>query len=363
MSRIFNFAAGPAMLPEAVLKQVQGEFLEWDGQGASVMELSHRGKPFMSVAEQAEQDLRDLLAVPDDYSVLFLQGGATTQFSAVPLNLSSGEGKSGKADYAVTGHWGVKAVKDAARFVEVNEVCNTSDSKFTLVPDANEWNLSDDADYVHITPNETIAGVEFDWLPETNKPIVADMSSTILSRPLDVQKYGIIYAGAQKNIGPAGITIVIVRNDLLGNCAATAPRLMDYKVMAESDSMSNTPPTLAWYISALVFKWLKEQGGLSAMQDVNQRKANKLYDYIDSSDGFYTNPVAKNARSLMNVPFILKNSDLDAQFLSDSHEAGLHALKGHRSVGGMRASIYNAMPEAGIDALIAFMDQFKSQNA
>lgn len=363
MSRIFNFSAGPAMLPEAVLKQVQGEFLEWDGQGASVMELSHRGKPFMALAEQAEQNLRELLAIPDDYSVLFLQGGATTQFSAAPLNLASGEGTSGKADYAVTGHWGVKAAKDAARFVEVNEVCNTADNKFTSVPDASDWNLSADADYVHITPNETIAGVEFDWLPETDKPIVADLSSTILSRPLDIQKYGVIYAGAQKNIGPAGITIVIVRNDLMGNCATNAPRLMDYKVMAESDSMSNTPPTLAWYISALVFEWLKEQGGLSAMQEINQRKANKLYDYIDNSGGFYTNPVANNVRSLMNVPFILNDSDLDAQFLAESHASGLHALKGHRSVGGMRASIYNAMPEAGIDALIAFMEKFKGQNA
>ena len=363
MSRIFNFAAGPAMLPEAVLKQVQSEFLDWNDQGASVMELSHRGKPFLAVAEEAEQGLRDLLTIPDDYSVLFLQGGATTQFSSVPLNLGMTEGKSGKADYAVTGHWGVKAVKDAARFIEVNEVCNTSDSKFTSVPDANDWNLSDDADYVHITPNETIAGVEFEWLPETDKPIVADMSSTILSRPLDIKKYGIIYAGAQKNIGPAGITIVIIRNDLMGNCSPVAPRLMDYKVMAESDSMSNTPPTLAWYISAMVFKWLKEQGGLSSMREINQRKANKLYDYIDNSDGFYTNPVANNARSLMNVPFILKNNDLDADFLAKSHTTGLHALKGHRSVGGMRASIYNAMPEAGIDALITFMDQFKNQNA
>ena len=360
MSRIFNFAAGPAMLPEAVLKQVQAEFLEWNDQGASVMELSHRGKPFLAVAEQAEQDLRDLLAIPNDYTVLFLQGGATTQFSAVPLNLG---GVNGKADYAVTGHWGVKAVKDAARFVEVNEVCNTAETKFTSVPKASEWNLSDDADYVHITPNETIAGVEFDWLPETDKPIVADMSSTILSRPLDVSKYGVIYAGAQKNIGPAGITIVIVRNDLMGNCATTAPRLLDYKVMAESDSMSNTPPTLAWYISSLVFKWLKEQGGLAGMQAINERKAAKLYDYIDSSEGFYTNPVAVDARSIMNVPFIIHNSDLDAQFLADSQAAGLHALKGHRSVGGMRASIYNAMPEAGIDALIDFMDSFKGQHS
>lgn len=360
MSRVFNFSAGPAMLPEAVLKQVQDEFLEWQGQGASVMELSHRGKPFMALAEQAEQDLRDLLSIPDSYAVLFLQGGATTQFSAIPLNFGNG---SGKADYAVTGHWGVKAVKDAKRFVDVNEVCNTSDSKFTSVPAASQWQLSDDADYVHITPNETIAGVEFDWLPDTDKPICADLSSTILSRPLDVEKYALIYAGAQKNIGPSGLTIVIVRKDLMGNCRENAPRLLDYQVMAESDSMSNTPPTLAWYISAKVFAWLKEQGGVEAIAKVNQRKAQKLYDYIDASDGYYTNPVDKNVRSTMNVPFILSNSDLDAKFLEESHAAGLHSLKGHRSVGGMRASIYNAMPEAGIDALIEFMDSFKANNA
>jgi len=235
MSRVYNFSAGPAMLPEAVLKLVQSEFLEWEGQGASVMELSHRGKPFMALAEKAEQDLRDLMKIPDDYSVLFLQGGATSQFSAIPLNLGNG---SGKADYAVTGHWSVKAVKDAKNFVEVNEVCNTTDSKFTEVPAASDWNLSDDADYVHITPNETIAGVEFDFLPDTDKPICADLSSTILSRPVDVSKYGMIYAGAQKNIGPSGLTIVIIRNDLMGNFRANSPRLMDYKVMAESDSMS-----------------------------------------------------------------------------------------------------------------------------
>lgn len=360
MSRVYNFSAGPATLPEAVLKQVQQEMLEWQGQGASVMELSHRGKPFMALAEQAETDLRELMGIPDNYSVLFLQGGATGQFSAIPLNLL---GDKTKADYAVTGHWGVKAVKDGKCFAEVNEVVNTADNKFTSFPDPSSWQLSDDAAYLHITTNETIAGVESYDLPETDKPIVADMSSTILSREFDVSKYGVIYAGAQKNIGPAGITIVIVRNDLLGNFKANAPRLMDWQVMAESDSMSNTPPTFAWYLSALVFAYLKEQGGVAAMEEVNIRKAQKLYDYIDNSGGFYTNPVEISARSRMNVPFILQNSDLDAQFLTDSHAAGLHALKGHRSVGGMRASIYNAMPEAGIDALIAFMEQFKKANS
>lgn len=360
MSRVFNFSAGPAMLPEDVLKQVQNELLEWNGVGASVMEVSHRGKPFMETAEQSEQDLRDLMAIPDNYKVLFLQGGATTQFSAIPLNLAMAHKK---ADYAHTGHWSKKAIADAKRFIEVNVAIDTSDNNYTVVPDASQWQLSDDADYVHITPNETIAGVEFDWLPETDKPIVADMSSTILSRPIDVAKYGLIYAGAQKNIGPSGVTIVIVREDLLGNFPDNAPRLLDYQVMAETDSMSNTPPTFAWYLSGLVFKWLKERGGLQAVAETNQRKASKLYDYIDNSGGFYSNPVEVNSRSWMNVPFILQNSDLDAEFLAQSHAAGLHALKGHRSVGGMRASIYNAMPEEGIDALIQFMQDFKQKNS
>ena len=356
---MYNFSAGPAMLPEAVLKQVQSEMMEWQGQGASVMELSHRGKPFMALAEQAESDLRELMNIPDDYKVLFLQGGATAQFSAVPLNLL---GDKPVADYAVTGHWGVKAVKDAQRFCQVNEVVNTNESTFTSFPSPETWKLSDGAAYLHITTNETIAGVESYELPETDKPIVADMSSTILSREFDVSQYGVIYAGAQKNIGPAGLTIVIVREDLMGHASASIPRLMDWKVMAETDSMSNTPPTFAWYLSTLVFDYLKQQGGIAAMEEVNKRKASKLYNYIDNSDGFYTNPVDVDARSNMNVPFILSNNSLDAQFLTESHTAGLHALKGHRSVGGMRASIYNAMPESGIDALIEFMEDFKQSN-
>ena len=359
MSRIYNFSAGPAMLPEAVLKQVQQDMLEWNGQGASVMELSHRGKPFIELTEQAEADLRELMAIPDNYKILYLQGGATNQFSAIPLNLL---GDKSSADYVVTGHWGVKAAKDAKRFCQVNEVVNTSESKFTYFPAVDEWQLNDDAAYVHVTTNETIAGVESYDLPKTDKPIVADMSSTILSRQFNVSDYGVIYAGAQKNIGPAGLTLVIVRDDLLGNVKENAPRLMDWQVMAESDSMSNTPPTFAWYLSALVFAYLKDLGGLSAIEEVNVRKAQKLYDYIDNSNGFYTNPVEVSARSRMNVPFILKNSDLDGQFLAESHAKGLHALKGHRSVGGMRASIYNAMPESGVDALINFMDAFKKMN-
>jgi len=357
MSRIFNFSAGPAALPLAVLEEVQAELLEWSGTGASVMEVSHRGKPFMQAAAQAEQDLRDLMGIPDNYRILFLQGGATAQFSAIPLNLKFlGE----KADYAHTGHWSKKAIADAKRFIDVNVVCDTSEEGYTHVPAEADWNLSDDAAYVHITPNETIAGVEFDWLPATDKPICADLSSTILSRPIDVAKYGVIYAGAQKNIGPAGLTIVIVRDDLVGHFPADAPRLMDYKVMAESDSMNNTPPTLAWYLAGKVFSWLKSNGGVEAMGQLNQAKANKLYDYIDSSNGFYTNPVAIEDRSWMNVPFILADSNQDAEFLEQSHAAGLHALKGHRSVGGMRASIYNAMGMDGIDALIDFMSNFKS---
>ncbi len=360
MSRIYNFSAGPAALPETVLNQVQAEMLEWNGAGASVMEVSHRGKPFMQAAAQAEQDLRDLMGIPDNYNVLFLQGGATSQFSAIPLNLKF---LGAKADYAHTGHWSKKAIADAKRFIDVNVVCDTSSEGYRHVPAASDWTLNDDAAYVHITPNETIAGVEFDWLPETDKPICADLSSTILSRQIDVSKYGIIYAGAQKNIGPAGLTIVIVRDDLIGHFPGDAPRLMDYHVMAESDSMNNTPPTFAWYLAGKVFAWLKENGGVGAMAKTNQAKAEKLYSYIDESDGYYTNPVAIDNRSWMNVPFILANSDLDAAFLEQSHNAGLHALKGHRSVGGMRASIYNAMGLDGVDALIDFMDSFKAANA
>lgn len=359
MSRIFNFSAGPAALPEAVLKDVQAEMLEWNGAGASVMEVSHRGKPFMQAAAQAEQDLRDLMGIPSNYKVLFLQGGATSQFSAIPLNLKF---LGGKADYAHTGHWGKKAIADAQRFVDVNVVCDTSDEGYKHVPDAAQWRLNDDAAYVHITPNETIAGVEFEWLPETDKPICADLSSTILSREIDVSKYGIIYAGAQKNIGPAGLTIVIVRDDLIGHFPSDAPRLMDYQVMAESDSMNNTPPTFAWYLAGKVFAWLKDNGGVASMEAINRAKAEKLYGYIDASDGFYTNPVAVENRSLMNVPFILADAEMDAAFLEQSHAAGLHALKGHRSVGGMRASIYNASGMNAVNALLDFMESFKASN-
>lgn len=359
MSRIFNFSAGPAALPEAVLKDVQAEMLEWNGAGASVMEVSHRGKPFMQTAAQAEQDLRDLMGIPDNYKVLFLQGGATSQFSAIPLNLKF---LGPKADYAHTGHWGKKAIADAKRLLDVNVVCDTSSEGYKHVPSADQWSLSVDAAYVHITPNETIAGVEFEWLPDTDKPICADLSSTILSREIDVSKYGIIYAGAQKNIGPAGLTIVIVRDDLVGQFPQDAPRLMDYQVMADSDSMNNTPPTFAWYLAGKVFSWLKDNGGVASMEAINRTKADKLYSYIDESDGFYTNPVAVENRSLMNVPFILADGELDAAFLEQSHAAGLHALKGHRSVGGMRASIYNATGIEAVTSLIDFMESFKTSH-
>ena len=360
MSRIYNFSAGPAVLPQAVLNDVQAELLEWNGTGASVMEVSHRGAPFMQTAAQAEQDLRDLLHIPDNYKVLFLQGGATTQFSAVPLNLA---GRGGRADYALTGHWSKKAVADAKRFIDVDLVCDTTEEGYKHVPAVAQWQLNDAAKYLHITPNETIAGVEFDWLPETDVPIVADLSSSILSRPIDVSRYGVIYAGAQKNIGPAGLTIVIVRDDLIGNFPKDEPRLLDYQVMAESDSMSNTPPTFAWYLAGKVFAWLKEQGGVDAIEAINRAKAEKLYSYIDNSDEFYTNPIAIENRSRMNVPFILRDSALDADFLKQSHAAGLHSLKGHRSVGGMRASIYNAMGLEGVDALLDFMQSFKAAHS
>lgn len=359
MSRVYNFSAGPAALPLSVLQEVQAEMLEWDGQGASVMEVSHRNKAFVELAAQAEQDLRDLMAIPDNYKVLFVQGGATTQFSAIPLNLKH-LGLS--ADYAHTGHWSKKAIADAKRFIDVNVVCDTSAEAYKSVPVKAQWTIDPNAAYLHLTPNETIAGVEFDWLPDTDVPICADLSSTILSRPIDVSKFGVIYAGAQKNIGPAGITIVIVREDLLGHCDPQAPRMLDWTVMAESDSMSNTPPTFAWYLAAKVFKWLKAQGGLEAMAAVNAEKADMLYGYIDASDGYYTNPVQESDRSWMNVPFLVHDTALEASFIEQATKAGLHSLKGHRSVGGMRASIYNATGIDAVKALMQFMQDFQTQN-
>jgi phosphoserine aminotransferase len=360
MARLYNFSAGPAILPEEVLNQAQAELPDWHGCGASIMEMSHRGKEFVSVAAEAEQDVRDLLGVPANYKVLFLQGGASTQFATIPMNILRGKSK---ADYILTGAWGKKAVSDAKKYCVVNVAASSESDNFTSIPPFEDWALSQDAAYVHYTPNETIGGVEFHWVPDTGEvPLVADFSSTILSRPIDVSRFGIIYAGAQKNIGPAGLTLVIVRDDLIGNVLPITPSVYDYAKQAEADSMLNTPPTYAVYIAGLVFKWLKKQGGLSAMSAVNQRKAGKLYAAIDGSR-FYRNPVEKASRSWMNVPFVLANPDLDKAFLAGATEAGLTTLEGHRSVGGMRASIYNAMPEAGVDALIDFMADFEKRKA
>lgn len=360
MSRVFNFSAGPAMLPESVLQQAQAELPDWHGAGASIMEMSHRSKEFVSVAEGAEQDVRELLSVPNNYKVLFLQGGATTQFATVPMNILRGKRN---ADYILTGAWGKKAISEAKKYCDVNVAASSEDDNFASIPALESWSLHQDAAYVHYTPNETIGGVEFHWVPETGGvPLVADFSSTILSRPIDVSRFGIIYAGAQKNIGPAGVTLVIVRDDLIDEVLPMTPSVYDYAQQAKADSMLNTPPTYAVYMAGLVFKWLKRQGGLSAMSEINQRKANKLYAAIDGSS-FYRNPVEKSSRSWMNVPFVLGNSDLDKDFLAGATEAGLTTLEGHRSVGGMRASIYNAMPEAGVDALIDFMADFEKRKA
>jgi len=360
MARVFNFSPGPAVLPEEVLQQARDELLDWQGSGTSVMEMSHRGKEFVSIAEQAEADLRDLMNIPVNYKVLFLQGGASAQFAMVPMNLLRGK-KS--ADYINTGEWSKKAIKEAKLYATVNIAASSEASKFTTAPTQAELKLDPNAAYVHYTPNETIGGVEFPYVPATGGvPLVADMSSTILSRPVDVSKFGLIYAGAQKNIGPAGLTIVIVREDLIGQTVAGTPSMFDYKIHADNESMYNTPPTYAWYIAGLVFDWLKGNGGVRAMAAVNERKARKLYDYIDSTGGYYKNPVEKQCRSWMNVPFTLQNEALDEPFLKGAKAAGLVQLKGHRSVGGMRASIYNAMPEAGIDALIAYMKEFMRNN-
>ncbi|KAB7623665.1 3-phosphoserine/phosphohydroxythreonine transaminase [Alkalilimnicola sp. S0819] len=357
MSRVFNFSAGPAALPEAVLKQVAEEMLDWRGSGMSVMEMSHRGKEFVAIAAEAEADLRELMNIPDNYKVLFLQGGATGQFAGIPMNLLRGKTR---ADYIDTGAWSKKAIKEARKYCEVNVAAASPEGRLE-VPPQSEWQLSADAAYVHYTPNETISGVEFPFVPEVDVPLVADMSSTILSRPVDVSKFGLIYAGAQKNIGPSGLTLVIVREDLIGEVLPATPTVWDYKIQADADSMSNTPPTYGWYVAGLVFKWLKGLGGLEGMAEINRRKAEKLYAAIDDSP-FYANPVKPTDRSWMNVPFTLADDSLDATFLQEAKANGLVTLKGHRSVGGMRASIYNAMPEEGVDALVAFMADFEKRH-
>lgn len=355
MNRIVNFSAGPATLPLPVLEQVREELLDWRGAGMSVMEMSHRDKEFMGIAAEAEKDLREVYGIPANYKVLFMQGGATAQFALIPLNLL--RGKAG-ADYVITGDWGKKAAKEAGKYGKANVAASAEADKFTRIPDRAAWKLDPGAAYLHITTNETIHGVQFASTPDAgNVPLVADMSSDILSRPLDVSKYGLIYAGAQKNIGPAGVTIVIVREDLIGGAAPITPSVFDYKGVADNDSMLNTPTTFSWYIAGLVFKWIKSEGGLAAIGARNARKAKLLYDYIDSQD-FYNNPVAKTDRSIMNVPFTLANADLDADFLKGSVAAGMRGLKGHRAVGGMRASIYNALPESGVATLVEYMKEF-----
>ena len=359
MSRIFNFCAGPAALPTAVLERAGAELADWHGKGMSIMEMSHRSKEFVGVADKAEQDLRDLMHIPDNYKVLFMQGGASSQFAMVPMNLLRGKSS---ADYINTGQWSSKAIKEAKNFCTVNVVASTEDNNFTSAPLQSELKLNPDAAYVHYTPNETIGGVEFDYIPDTGDvPLVADYSSSILSEKIDVSKFGLIYAGAQKNIGPAGLCVVIVREDLLGDVIAGTPTMFDYKVAADNASMYNTPPTYSWYLAGLVFAWLKEQGGVEGMAEINQRKADKLYGFIDAND-FYANPVAVNNLSRMNVPFTLADGALDKVFLEESEQAGLMNLAGHRSVGGMRASIYNAVPEEGVDALIAFMSDFAKRH-
>jgi phosphoserine aminotransferase len=359
MSRVFNFSAGPAILPETVLAQAQAEMLDWNGCGMSVLEMSHREQYFASIAAEAEANLRELLSIPSNYKVLFLQGGAYSQFSMIPMNLLRGKTRM---DYVDTGDWSSKAIDEARRYGDVNVVASGSADHYTSIPDPASWQCDPNAAYLHYTPNETIRGVEFDFVPETGDvPLVADFSSTILSRPIDVSRFGLIYAGAQKNIGPAGLTIVIVREDLLGQALPCTPIMFDYKVQADNGSMYNTPPTYAWYLAGLVFKWLKAQGGLSAMAALNERKAGKLYTAIDGSD-FYHCPVDHACRSWMNIPFTLAKPALDKAFAVEAEQAGLVSLKGHRSVGGMRASLYNAMPETGVDALIHFMQDFAQRN-
>ncbi|MFN4327180.1 MAG: 3-phosphoserine/phosphohydroxythreonine transaminase [Azonexus sp.] len=356
MTRIHNFSAGPAALPEEVLKQAQEELLDWHGAGCSVMEMSHRGKEFTSIIEQAETDLRDLMGIPEPYKVLFLQGGATQQFAQIPMNLLAGR----SADYIVTGSWSKKAFKEAQRIGNVRCAATTEASNFTRLPVAEEIQLDPFAAYLHVCTNETIHGVEIpaERIADTGVPLVADMSSHILSRPVPVEKFGLIYAGAQKNIGPSGVTLVIIHRDLLGMAPLTIPTVMDYAVMAENGSMLNTPPTYGIYIAGLVFQWLKRQGGLEGMARVNAEKARLLYACIDQSGGFYRNPVDPDCRSTMNVPFVLADPDLEAKFLTESRAAGLASLKGHKSVGGMRASIYNAVSLESVQALVDFMNEF-----
>lgn len=357
MRKVFNFNSGPAMLPEEVLKQAQAELLDWHGTGMSIMELGHRGEEFKTVAEQAEADLRELLAIPKNYHVLFLAGGATTQFAMVPINLFA---LKKTADYIDTGIWAKKAIAEAKRYGEVNVAAQTViENNIVRIPEQTQWQLNPQAAYVHFTPNETIEGIEFHWTPQTSPvPLIADMSSNILSCPINVSDYGIIYAGAQKNIGQAGITIIIICEDLVKEPLPGTPTLYMYKVQVENKSFYNTPPTFSWYIAGLVLSWMKRQGGVKVFAERNKRKAEKVYQFLDSHKDFYINSVHPTCRSIMNIPFNLKQADLTDTFLAEATRAGLTNLKGHRLAGGVRASLYNAMPEAGVDMLIQFMQEF-----
>jgi len=358
MTRAINFSAGPAALPEEVLKLAAAEMLDWHGSGMGVMEMSHRGKEFISIHAEAESDLRELLAIPANYKVLFLQGGAIAENAIVPMNMLRGRAV---ADYIDTGEWSKKSIKEAGKYCTVNVAASSKDRGYSYVPPQASWKLTKDAAYVHICSNETIGGLEYHWVPQTGDvPLVADMSSHILSRPVDVSKYGLIYGGAQKNIGPAGLTIVIVRDDLIGQALPVTPSAFDYKQQAENDSMFNTPPTYAIYIAGLVFKWLKKQGGLVEIEKRNIAKARLLYDYLDASK-FFISPIDKGDRSRMNVPFKLKDESLDGAFLKGAEERGMVQLKGHRAVGGMRASIYNAMPLEGVQKLVEYMREFEAK--
>lgn len=358
MTRAYNFCAGPAALPQSVLSEAQKDLLNYKGRGLSVMEMSHRSADYIAIAEEAEKDLRDLLDIPANYKVLFLQGGASLQFAQVPMNLLRGHST---ADYVNTGMWSAKAIVEARKFCDVNVVASDEHNKFRGVPAFDTWQLNPKAAYLHYAENETIHGVQFNYIPEVDVPLVADFSSSILSQPLDVSKFGLVYAGAQKNIGPAGVVVVIVREDLIGEVLPGTPTMLDYKVAADNGSMYNTPPTFSWYLAGLVFKWLKHNGGLKKIGEINQRKAARLYAAIDDSDGFYHNPVIKTYRSIMNVPFTLADANLDKTFLKDAEALGLLNLAGHRSVGGMRASLYNAVPEEAVDALIDFMKDFQQK--
>lgn len=361
MRNIFNFSAGPAMLPEEVLLKAQSELLDWHGSGMSIMELSHRGSEFKQVAEQAEADLRDLMSIPANYKVLFLGGGATTQFAMVPLNLFGPNSKV--ADYVDTGVWSKKAIAEASRYGMVNIAARTKHhEEIAYIPPQNEWTLQDDAVYLHYTPNETIDGIEFNWVPKTKAPLVADMTSMLLSRPINVNDYGIIYAGAQKNISNAGLTVVIIRDDLIKEALPATPTLYSYKTQTENHSLYNTPPTFSWYLAGLVFAWLKEQGGVGAIYEVNKRKAKKLYAVIDAHKDFYHCRIDPACRSMMNVMFYLHDESLTPAFLAGAEQLGLTNLRGHRVSGGVRASIYNAMPEVGVDILANYMVTFLKQH-